>query len=754
MPLLRIAVLTLALVAPAASQGHTFVPNLIYATVLDQFGGTWDLNLDLYIPNGLSATAPCVVWIHGGGWQTGSRFPANVQDVANAGYVVASIDYRLSWQMPWPAQIHDCKGAVRWLRANASTYNIDPDRIGAWGSSAGGHLAAFLGVSGGLGTVRVGQLSVDLEGVTGGNLGFSSRVQAVYDWYGPTDFLRMSQYPSNLDHDSPTSPEAWLVAASIQTAPEAVRSANPIAFISHEDPPMVIQHGTTDHLVPYDQGAELFRVGREDFGLDWSMVTVQNGGHGGAGFSRPDVTAFFDVRLMNTPATTVSVTSSGAVPEAGGAGTFTVSRVGAMTQALPVRLAFVGTAIAGEDFVALPTVATIPAGAASITLVASAVPDLLVEGDEIIRVALRPSSAYRLAASATTADLVLVDDDAAAGLPVVEVGSVNRTATEGGGAATFRVTRTGPTTSALTVRYRMGGTAIPGLDHDLLAGDALIAAGASFADLVLTPVDDASVEFTEMFSVELLPGPDYAVGANPNGSGRLYDDDRTPALPLVNAAATDDDPSEPAAVGGFKLYRTGDVSGSLTVNVVAVGTAGAGIDYQAIAPTVTFPAGQNWQRVFIQPIDDALLEGDEYVTLFVLPGAGYQVGAQPSRRFLLQDDEAVVPATAPVMLDVPAVVLGRPASFTIGGAPGTPYELFVSFAPAYLPISPYPVLVDLFTLTSLGNGTLSSAGSGVVTIPLPESPVAGGIELWFQALTLPGGGVALTNRAVRRLHFR
>lgn len=183
--------------------------------------------LDLYVPNGAASPVPLIVFIHGGGWQSGDKqlgpnsYPLRY---ARSGYAVASINYRLSDEAIFPAQIYDTKAAIRWLRANAAQYNLDATRIGAWGPSAGGHLASLLGTSNDV---------TDLEGTLGGNTQHSSRVQAVVDWYGPIDFLRQTALLTqngcpNPNHDSSDSPESRLMGCAIQTCPDAVRRANPM----------------------------------------------------------------------------------------------------------------------------------------------------------------------------------------------------------------------------------------------------------------------------------------------------------------------------------------------------------------------------------------------------------------------------------------------------------------------------------------------------------------------------------------------
>src|SRR5262245_50032586 len=148
--------------------------------------GDISLKLDLYLPEPRpAAPVPLVVWVHGGAWQAGSKDQTPAVPLVRRGLAVASVGYRLSQVARFPAQIEDCKAAVRWLRAHAAEHAIDGRHIGAWGSSAGGHLVALLGTSG----------DVDeLEGEAG-NLDQSSRVQVVVDWFGPTDFTRMSAYP-------------------------------------------------------------------------------------------------------------------------------------------------------------------------------------------------------------------------------------------------------------------------------------------------------------------------------------------------------------------------------------------------------------------------------------------------------------------------------------------------------------------------------------------------------------------------------
>lgn len=141
------------------------------------------LKLDLYLPAEVK-DAPLVVWIHGGGWSGGSKNGCPISWLTDDGYAVASISYRLTDKAIFPAQIHDCKAAIRWLRANAEKFGYSTAKVGVSGSSAGGHLAALVGTSGDV---------KELEGTVGGNLDQSSRVDAVVDFYGATDFVLRSK---------------------------------------------------------------------------------------------------------------------------------------------------------------------------------------------------------------------------------------------------------------------------------------------------------------------------------------------------------------------------------------------------------------------------------------------------------------------------------------------------------------------------------------------------------------------------------
>lgn len=269
-------------------EGVTARRDLVYASP-----GGRDLLLDLYLP-AASRPLPLVVWIHGGGWRSGGKDRCSALQLTRNGYAVASVGYRLTGESQFPVQIQDCKAAIRWLRANAKRYGLDADHIGVWGSSAGGHLVALLGTSGGV---------EDLEGNHGVS-GQSSRVQAVVDYFGPTDFLRMDDFPGKIVHNAPDSPESLLIGGPIQQNPEKVARANPIAYVTENDPPFLIVHGDKDPLVPIDQSRRL-EAALKTAGVDVHMHVIEGGGHGGKGFSSPEtlamVTGFLDRNLRPGP---------------------------------------------------------------------------------------------------------------------------------------------------------------------------------------------------------------------------------------------------------------------------------------------------------------------------------------------------------------------------------------------------------------------------------------------------------------------
>lgn len=236
--------------------------------------------LDLYLPEKITAPLPLLIWIHGGGWSGGDKAGCPALAMIPRGYAVASLNYRLSQEARFPAQIQDCKGAIRWLRAHAQQYHLDPQHIGVWGASAGGHLVALLGTSGG---------EKEIEGNVGGNLDQSSAVQCVIDWFGPSDmsvfFDQAATAPNIFKADPDRSPIATLFGGPVRDHLDLVRLANPITFVKKGNPPFLIVHGDKDTLVPVAQ-SEMLADALKKAGDEVSLEVLEGAGHGN-GFDKP-----------------------------------------------------------------------------------------------------------------------------------------------------------------------------------------------------------------------------------------------------------------------------------------------------------------------------------------------------------------------------------------------------------------------------------------------------------------------------------
>ena len=214
---------------------------------------------------------PVVVWVHGGGWRNGSKEGIRRPlPLLERGYGLVSVGYRLSGEATFPAAIADVKAAFRWVRANAAKFGFDPTRVGAWGSSAGGHLVALLGTAHDLS---------EWDTLHEENAGVSSKPDAVCNWFGPTDFLRMNDFPGRIDHDGPDSPESLFIGGPIQEHPDRARAANPITYATADDPPFLHMHGENDRSVPFNQSA-LLHAALLNVGVDTTLYMVRNADHG------------------------------------------------------------------------------------------------------------------------------------------------------------------------------------------------------------------------------------------------------------------------------------------------------------------------------------------------------------------------------------------------------------------------------------------------------------------------------------------
>ena len=233
------------------------------------------LLLDLYLPEEVT-NPPLIVWVHGGAWRTGSKERMPIGGMLEHGFAVASLNYRLSPIASFPAQAHDIKAAIRWLRAHDETYGYRDDEIALAGASAGGHLAALVGLT---------NEHAELEGDVGDFTDESSRVSAIVDFYGPTNFLTIlsQSTPHGLGVRIPAL--QLLLRAQPEDVPDLARLASPVFHVDDNDPPTLIIHGDQDPQVPINQSHEL--VGAyEAAGLEDRVhfEVIHGGAHGGAPF--------------------------------------------------------------------------------------------------------------------------------------------------------------------------------------------------------------------------------------------------------------------------------------------------------------------------------------------------------------------------------------------------------------------------------------------------------------------------------------
>lgn len=252
----------------AAAKPHRLLADIEYASVNGH-----RLCLDLYLPDA-AKTPSLVVWVHGGAWRHGSKSSMPLEWLVERGFAIASVDYRLSPVAPFPAQIHDCKAAVRFLRANQVAYGYDATRIAIAGASAGGHLVALMGVTNGM---------PELEGQVGDDLDQSSAVQATIDYYGPANFLTI--LPQSTPHGLGVRIPALqlLLGSQPENNPKLAKLASPVFHVDAKDPPLLILHGDQDPQVPINQSHELHAAFKKA-GVEVLFEVVHGAAHGGRAF--------------------------------------------------------------------------------------------------------------------------------------------------------------------------------------------------------------------------------------------------------------------------------------------------------------------------------------------------------------------------------------------------------------------------------------------------------------------------------------
>lgn len=252
--------------------------DLAYATV------SAAQKLDIYQPKKLKKASPVVVYIHGGAFKMGDKAgfmdQTAIKKIVDAGFIVASVNYRLSGEALYPAQIQDVKAAIRFLRANADTYLIDSKNVFSWGASAGGCLSALVAT-----TADV----PELEGAELGNASFSSRVVAAIDWFGPIDFLSMDEQGEKqglgIRTNDANSPESQLVGGAVQQHADKCATANAMNYITPDDAAILIQYGNADRNIPVLQHHNFYKALQSVLSADKLKLEVIDGaGHGGPQF--------------------------------------------------------------------------------------------------------------------------------------------------------------------------------------------------------------------------------------------------------------------------------------------------------------------------------------------------------------------------------------------------------------------------------------------------------------------------------------
>jgi len=245
--------------------------------------------LDLYFPNDTRPPYPLIVAIHGGGFIFGDKADDQLNapvETVGQGYAVAAMNYRMADEAPFPAAVQDVKAAIRFLRANACEYDLDPQRIAAWGNSAGAYLAVMAGVTGN---------TTEFDAPSLGNTEISSNVQAVIDWFGPIDFLSLDDQlrasgKGKPEHGEAWSPESRFVGVPLAEAdPDLLRRTNPLNYLAPGLPPFLIQHGDNDDLVPVEQSFLLADRLRAYLPPENIRVDILQGSlHGGPAFDLPE----------------------------------------------------------------------------------------------------------------------------------------------------------------------------------------------------------------------------------------------------------------------------------------------------------------------------------------------------------------------------------------------------------------------------------------------------------------------------------
>ena len=404
------------------------------------------------------------------------------------------------------------------------------------------------------------------------------------------------------------------------------------------------------------------------------------------------------LRVKATETVAIAATDSTA-SEPSTAGAFTVTRTGGGTASpLTVSYTVSGSATSGSDYAALSGSVTIPTGRTSATIAVTPVDDDTIESDETVVVTLAANPAYILG-TADTATVEITSNDVPT---TVTVTASDAAAAEPSAPGSFRVARTGSITTSLAVTYSVTGTATGGTDYTTLTGTVTVPVGATSATVLVTPIDDTTVESPETVTVTLRESTRYTIGTASSATVTISDND---VLSTVTIAATDAAAAEPSSTGTFTVTRTGSTTTALAVGFGLGGTATSGSDYSAAPATLTIPIGATSATITVTPIDDSQLESAETVVATLMAGTGYTVGTPSSATVTISDDEPTEPTVTIAATDAAAAEPSGAGTFTVTRTGSTTASLDV-----------------FYTVTGTAtNGTDYTTLAGSVTIPAGQS---------------------------------
>jgi acetyl esterase/lipase len=373
---------------------------------------------------------------------------------------------------------------------------------------------------------------------------------------------------------------------------------------------------------------------KKDFAANSIVTCGGNGGNGTMYFTLVKPLGAQALPSVSAQATDASAT------EGGDTGAFTIARTGDTTAALTVGFTVSGTATSGSDFTSLGNSVTIPAGQASTVLSVTTLQDTILESTETVVLTLASSAAYNLG-SPIAATVNVLDDDSPP-LPEISVADSISNAAEPSAAGQFTISRTGATTSALTVNFSVTGSATSGTDYAALGTSVVIPAGQSSVALAVTPIDDTAVEGTETVTLSIASNVTYALGTINVASVNITDND-TSAIPVVTIVATDSDAGEPGNGGSWTITRAGSITSALAVSFTTSGTAPRAQDYTlsgVSGTTLTIPANQTSATILLNVVNDTVVESIETAICTIAANAAYTLGSPASATINIADDDS------------------------------------------------------------------------------------------------------------------